>query len=193
MSHQGLKKAQRRQLLQIRRHLPLWFKQTCAHLVCKAIMALPLYQQANRLALYHAMDHEIALDELWHHALSQGKTCYFPVLLPNKQLSFVPADESALFIPNRWGIPEPVHRDAVALQEINLFLLPLIGFDNQGNRLGTGAGCYDRTLAQVENPHCIGVGYAFQQLSTILTEPTDVPLDLVVTEHGPLYPSLRTP
>jgi 5-formyltetrahydrofolate cyclo-ligase len=194
MSLNWLKRSQRRQLSHIRSHLPAWFQQTCSLQICDDIVNLPAYQQATHIGLYRALNNEIDLAPLWHHALAHGKTCYFPVLHANHHLSFIAADESDDFQKNQFGIFEPAkHCEAsYTMPPIELFFLPLVGFDAHGNRLGTGAGCYDRTLAEVKDPYCIGVGYAFQQLKFILTELTDMPLDLIITEHGVIHPSHRS-
>lgn len=73
-----------------------------------------------------------------------------------------------------------------------LVLTPLLAFDIKGNRLGYGKGHYDRTLAALrENGRVFvcGLAYAGQQVPTVPGEPTDIPLDWVVTEDGsiPLF------
>jgi 5-formyltetrahydrofolate cyclo-ligase len=71
--------------------------------------------------------------------------------------------------------------------EPDLLLVPLIGFDRHGTRLGQGAGYYDRTLVQLRGRKAItaiGIGYAVQVLPEIPTGPYDQPLDAVLTEAG---------
>ena len=67
----------------------------------------------------------------------------------------------------------------------DLILMPLLGFDATGTRLGYGGGYYDRTLASLpKKPMLIGLAFAAQGLETIPRQPHDVPLDAVVTEEG---------
>jgi len=69
----------------------------------------------------------------------------------------------------------------------DLLLVPLIGFDRRGTRLGQGAGYYDRTLPLLRAARpitAIGVGYAVQELPAIPTGPYDAPLDAILTEAG---------
>jgi 5-formyltetrahydrofolate cyclo-ligase len=71
--------------------------------------------------------------------------------------------------------------------EPDLLLVPLIGFDRHGTRLGQGAGYYDRTLLKLRGDRAItalGVGYAVQELPDIPTGPYDQPLDAILTEAG---------
>ncbi len=78
----------------------------------------------------------------------------------------------------------PVPAEAEPLQP-DLLLVPLLGFDRTGYRLGYGGGYYDRTLAAAgRRPLTLGVGYAFQRLATIHPQPHDVPMDAIATEEG---------
>lgn len=64
-------------------------------------------------------------------------------------------------------------------------LLPLVAFDAQGYRLGYGGGYFDRTLAELTpRPLCIGLGFDICQTESILAEPHDIPLDVIITESG---------
>jgi 5-formyltetrahydrofolate cyclo-ligase len=79
-----------------------------------------------------------------------------------------------------FGIPSPAGGDALVP---DLLLIPLVGFDDAGYRLGYGGGYYDRTLAALTPPpRTIGIGYELGRMATIRPQAHDVPLDLVVTE-----------
>ncbi|UYN98133.1 MAG: 5-formyltetrahydrofolate cyclo-ligase [Devosia sp.] len=67
----------------------------------------------------------------------------------------------------------------------DIVLMPLLGFDSEGTRLGYGGGYYDRTLASLDKkPLLVGLAFAAQELPFIPREDHDVPLDAVVTETG---------
>jgi 5-formyltetrahydrofolate cyclo-ligase len=90
-------------------------------------------------------------------------------------------------VKNRWGIPEPkMPVEYVQPMMLDMVLVPLLGFDLQGNRIGYGKGYYDRFLPLLR-PHCLKVGLAFE-LSLVAegipVEPHDVRLDFVVTERN---------
>lgn len=69
--------------------------------------------------------------------------------------------------------------------EPDVILMPLLGFDKRGTRLGYGGGYYDRTLERLsKRPRLVGLAFAAQELEDIPREAHDVPLDIVVTEHG---------
>lgn len=100
------------------------------------------------------------------------------------QLRHAVVEEDIQLVPNRWGIPEP--KAAVKFLypiEIDMVLVPMLAFDNQGNRLGYGAGYYDKFL-QFTRPNCLKIGLCFENghLDQLPSEPHDIPLDFVVTE-----------
>src|SRR5690348_310693 len=69
--------------------------------------------------------------------------------------------------------------------EPDLIIMPLLGFDARGTRLGYGGGYYDRTLERLsKRPRLIGLAFASQEIASIPRELHDVPLDAVVTEQG---------
>jgi 5-formyltetrahydrofolate cyclo-ligase len=78
-----------------------------------------------------------------------------------------------------WNIPIPRERNSVRPTAL---LVPLVGFDAAGYRLGYGGGYYDRPLATlVPKPLTIGVGYELGRLETIYPQPHDIPMDAIVT------------
>jgi len=84
-----------------------------------------------------------------------------------------------------WGIPAPAKNAQVLRPDI--VLVPLLGFDRQGGRIGYGAGLYDRALTQLRQGgavSAIGVGYAVQEVGEIPREAHDALLDWVITEEG---------
>jgi 5-formyltetrahydrofolate cyclo-ligase len=80
------------------------------------------------------------------------------------------------------GIPYPVGSEEVQPDHV---LLPMLGWDGDGFRLGYGGGFFDRTLASIaKRPRVIGVTYEQAYLKTIRPQPHDIPVDFVVTERG---------
>jgi 5-formyltetrahydrofolate cyclo-ligase len=69
--------------------------------------------------------------------------------------------------------------------EPDVIVMPLLGYDKRGTRLGYGGGYYDRTLKRLsKRPRLVGIAFAAQELDDIPREAHDVPLDLIITEHG---------
>ncbi len=87
-------------------------------------------------------------------------------------------------IPGPFRIPEPPPElPVVAPREVDLWLVPGVAFDPRGNRLGHGAGYYDRLLAGAPGRK-IGVAWAFQVVDHVPSAPHDIPMDALVTDEG---------
>lgn len=89
------------------------------------------------------------------------------------------APDTAL-VAGRFGTRHPIG----PVHDPALLLVPLLAFDRVGNRLGYGAGYYDRSLAALPNAVAIGLAYADQEVAQVPTEPHDVQLAAIATERG---------
>jgi 5-formyltetrahydrofolate cyclo-ligase len=89
---------------------------------------------------------------------------------------------------NRYQIGEPSGGRPAAAPTLAMVLMPLVGFDGSGNRLGNGAGYYDRWLAFRRDtrgaPLLVGLAFECQRCPSIEPQEHDVPLDGVITENG---------
>jgi 5-formyltetrahydrofolate cyclo-ligase len=159
--------------------------------LCRVIASLPAFRRAHRIAFYLAHGGEIDPRPLAELATTLGKTCYLPVLHPlgHNRLYFVHHSAGEPLIPNRFGIPEPRLHSPVPAWSLDVIFIPLVAFDAAGNRLGQGAGFYDRSLARMRgrparHPLLIGLAHGFQQVPQLHPAPWDVPLHGVATEHA---------
>jgi 5,10-methenyltetrahydrofolate synthetase len=114
---------------------------------------------------------------------ARGATTALPVVVARRQpLAFREWHPGVALAAGPLGIPYPERSETVIPTVI---LLPLIGWDEAGHRLGYGGGYFDRTLAILApRPFAIGVGYEIGKIATIRPQPWDVPLDWIVTERG---------
>lgn len=112
----------------------------------------------------------------------RGSRLALPVIVERGQpLVFREWSPGSLMVQGTWKIPMPQSGDSVFP---DLLVVPLVGFDNQGYRLGYGGGFYDRTIAAMqERPRTIGVGFEFGRLTTIYPQPHDISLERIVTER----------
>jgi 5-formyltetrahydrofolate cyclo-ligase len=112
---------------------------------------------------------------------ARGTRLALPVVVEkNQPLVFRPWTPDAKMVPGIWNIPVPAEGPAV---EPDALLVPLVGFDADGYRLGYGGGYYDRTLASLRRkPLTIGVGFELAELPTIHPQPHDIAMDAIVTE-----------
>jgi 5-formyltetrahydrofolate cyclo-ligase len=159
--------------------------------IVNQISRQPFYAQANQLAFYQAMKGEVDLTPLLTHALSLGKKCYLPCITKeDSTLHFRLYDSTQPLEKNHYGIYEPLaHHSSCNPEDLDVIFVPLVAFDSQGNRLGMGAGYYDRTFAfllhnPTPKPWFIGIAHALQHAPHIASEEWDVPLHAIVTETG---------
>ena len=116
-----------------------------------------------------------------------------PVVVPiiqkedvSLRLSYL-SNFSAL-VPSTFGVPEPIGSEIPAkAQDVDVIILPMLGFDRAGGRIGYGAGYYDRFLEK--NPGLVKIGVAFgcQEMEALPVDENDIKMDLIVTEDGIVY------
>ena len=177
----------RRELRQRRRDLPASVRIAAANTLADRLLALPFLPSSGHVAGYWAMDGEIGL-HAFQLRLPPTLTYCLPLLHADETLRFAPWRAGAPLVTNRFGIPEPDidPDDALPASEMAMLVLPLVGFDARGARLGMGGGWYDRSLAfrhaRPAPPWLVGAGFALQQVETLPLEAWDVRLDAVCSE-----------
>ena len=192
--------ALRRELRDRRRALPAAERIAGADALATRLFALPFFPSTGYVAGYWAMDGEIGLHS-WQLRLPKRLVYCLPVLSDDETLRFAPWRPGDALVTNRYGIPEPDidPRSGLSATEMALIVVPLVGFDDAGHRLGMGGGWYDRTLASRLHhpapPWLVGVGFEAQRIDAIEAQTWDVPLDAICTERDTLIPSslLDTP
>lgn len=115
--------------------------------------------------------------------------------IQSQQLIFCAYQANTLLKKNRFNIPEPpLSLDScISPEDIDLVLVPLVGFTEKGQRLGMGAGFYDRSFAFLLNsprpvrPFLLGLAYEWQKLTAFTEKNWDVPLNAVITEKQIYY------
>jgi 5,10-methenyltetrahydrofolate synthetase len=114
---------------------------------------------------------------------SRGATTALPVVVaPRTPLVFREWHPGVGLARGALDIPYPAAGVELAP---DVALVPVVGFDDAGFRLGYGGGFFDRTLAAAANrPVAIGIGYELAHVATIHPQPYDIPMDWVVTERG---------
>lgn len=188
----------RRQMRKTRGALSAETRRTAAERAAAITIATRPYHDAQRIAVYIAVDGELDPAPLVMRARADGKELWLPVLGPRDDdpMRFLPYLPGAVLHANRYRIPEPASDSGalLAAQDLDLVLTPLVAFGLSGERLGMGAGFYDRSFAflktaGIASPVLLGYAYEVQRVDTLVSEPWDVPLAGVVTEQQiRLYP-----
>lgn len=136
------------------------------------------------VAAYWPIRDELDCRAITERLHSQGQRVCLPVVIgKGRPLEMRIWENGASLHPAGFGTlaPDP----AAPVAEPDLVLVPLLGFDKYGTRLGYGGGYYDRTIAAMaKRPRLIGFAFAAQEVDRIPAGPHDIRLDAVVTEQG---------
>lgn len=167
-----------------RRAIPADFRKTSAAAIARHFFDAVPIEQAQVVAGYWPIRDEIDTQAILLQLMQRGQAVCLPVVRgQNEKLDFRLWEEGAALYPSGFGILAPAETAPVAIPDI--VLMPLLGFDRLGTRLGYGGGYYDRTLgALAQKPLLIGLAFAAQEFPRIPRETHDHPLDMVITENG---------
>src|ERR1700692_92558 len=162
-----------------------------SRLAARAVAGLPMFRAGKRIALYLPFDRETDTAALIAAAHRRGVRLFVPVIVDRRpsRIRFYPlggktrrgvfgiavAERMAHPLPSRW---------------LNLIVIPLVGVDTAGRRLGMGGGFYDRALEfrrrrrHWPGPHLVGLAFDCQRTDSHFAEPWDLRLDSLATESG---------
>src|SRR5690606_31483544 len=168
---------QLRDELRARRHALTPMQQQQAALgVLRQLMKLPVFMRSHHVALYVAADGEIDPSPIAQQLWKMNKHCYLPVLHPIKPrlLWFVRYTADTPLKPNRSGIPgpDPIQNHQLPAHLLATAVVPLLGFDRCGGRLGLGAAVYYCTFKcrqqkQKGRPYLLGLARACQEVEKL--------------------------
>ena len=153
----------------------------------------PKIIESQSIAIYLTHDSEPDLEPFIEWCFSQNKALYLPVLHPfsSGQLLFLRYQQDTPMVSNKYDILEPKLdvTKVIPFAMLDTVLVPLVGFDSFGNRLGMGGGFYDRTLQHRKNraieeekqPFPIGIAHDCQLVTEIPIQSWDIPLPEIIT------------
>lgn len=157
--------------------------------MARHFFAAALHLKGRTVGLYLPNDGEVDTAPLLARLLRTRRRLVLPVVRGGRVLEFYRYRADTPLIVNRFGIPEPAPGARyVPSLAVDLLLMPLVAFDDQGVRLGMGAGYYDRCLGRLPaglRPRLVGIAHEVQRSPDPLPAASwDVPLDGVLTERG---------
>ena len=187
----ALKRSLRATLRNRRRALSADKQEQAARALKRNLVRMPELLAAKRIAFYVAQDGEIDPAYLMTWSLKANKHCYLPILASGHhegRLWFGRVQVGDRMRPNRFGIPEPTRSFDHRLNPwtLDVVLLPLVGFDESGHRLGMGGGFYDRSLAFercFRRPWLIGIAHRCQRTDALPADAWDIGMDAIATDE----------
>ncbi len=179
----GLKRALRSALRQERKSISPSYRKRAARAIARHVLQSPAVRRARRVAVYLSMGSELATQPLIAALQAHQIEVFAPAFLRGT-MRFRRLDSRHLQ-QHPLGMKQPRRGIALSAAAMDVVMLPLLGFDARGTRLGQGGGHYDRALAQGRfRPYRLGLAYAQQQVDLLPLEPFDQTLDAVLTERG---------
>ena len=164
--------------------------------ITRDILALAAYREARTFMAYMTFGTEFITDALVRDALENAKTLVLPRIdrSQNRLETYAVQDLESELAAGPWGIREPLpdRCRAVAISEIDVVLVPGLGFNTDGDRIGYGRGYYDRLLQyRSRRTTLVAAAYSIQVVDTVPVGEHDIPVDIVVTEAGTHHRPMR--
>ncbi len=177
----NLKKSLRKKVLAARDSLPPGQRSSKSREIEERLFSLPEFKSARTVLFFASFRSEVDTIPMILRALGDGKRVILPKVKGKELELFEVKNFDSDVSPGAWGIPEPRESALVRLSEIDFIIVPGAAFDLRGNRLGYGAGFYDKLLSEFKK---LTVAIAFEQqiVPKIAADPHDVPVKKIVTE-----------
>lgn len=145
------------------------------------LFALSEFKSARIVLFFASFRSEVDTGSMIRRALTFGRRVVLPKVQGTELALYEIADWDKDVSPGAWGIPEPHENRPVRLDEIDLILVPGAAFDTRGNRLGYGAGFYDKLLSAFTRT-TVALAFEAQIVPRVPAELHDVPVKKIVTE-----------
>ena len=155
--------------------------------ICRHLMGI--IRDGETVMVFTSKEKEVNTGPLILALFGHGNPVVVPIIVKEDvslRLSYL-RDLSAL-VPSTFGVPEPIGSEIpAAAEDIGTIILPMLGFDRRGGRIGYGAGYYDRFLSKNRDLRKIGVAFACQEIGSLPVDENDIPMDWIITEDGIVY------
>lgn len=185
--HTAAKSELRRTLRRLRCNLSRAVRGGCARQAARRLLRSRRLLQARHIAVYLSVGCELSTVPLIAALRRRRWTLWVPAVGREGRMWFVRLGSGRRLRRDRSGMPAPAHaRVRRSARRLALIVMPVLGFDCAGHRLGSGRGYYDRALAGCApgRPWRLGYAYAAQEVAGIPADPWDITLDAVATERG---------
>jgi 5-formyltetrahydrofolate cyclo-ligase len=144
----------------------------------------------KKVSIYIPVHNEVPTKRIIQLIIGSKAECYLPVIdqdLNNKKMKFAEFNHETALVKNKFNISEPISRTFENVLQLELVVMPLVAFDNEGFRLGMGKGYYDFTFGSSEinrKPLFWGLSYDFQKTDSCYPEEHDLKMEAVICPSG---------
>lgn len=183
------KKTLRQQLLNSRDMLDITSRKSASSIISQSVVTL-LTGPNLKIGSYLASGSEVDLEFLHDTINARNHTLYVPKIRSATEMDLVELPSPQALIKGKFGISTSSSKNSIQPNSLDYILMPCVGFDLKGNRLGMGGGYYDRFLEGTRSgpPVRIGVAFDTQQAPDLLPDSWDQSFDWIVTETKIIRP-----
>ncbi|XP_035274684.1 5-formyltetrahydrofolate cyclo-ligase [Anguilla anguilla] len=166
-----------------------------SRIVTQKLLKHPKYECCRRIAVFLSMNDEVRTEDIIEDIFKRGKECFIPRYFSDSShmdmLKLASVEDIRSLPLTSWNIRQPgdeeEREDALASGGLELILMPGLGFDKNGHRLGRGKGFYDTYLQRCMNhskgkPYTIGLAFKEQICQEVPVEGNDIHIDEVLYE-----------
>nr|AAR37522.1 5-formyltetrahydrofolate cyclo-ligase family protein [uncultured marine bacterium 311] len=144
----------------------------------------------KKVSIYIPIHNEVPTKRIIQLIIGSNTKCFLPVInqdLNNKNMRFAEFNHETALVKNKFDISEPISGTFENASQLDLVVIPLVAFDNEGFRLGMGKGYYDFTFGTSKinrKPLFWGLSYDFQKTDSCYPEEHDLKMQAVICPSG---------
>ena len=154
--------------------------------VCKRLMDMPEFEKSEIVMIYLPIPEEVDVSPVALRGWQEQKIICAPKISWDRR-HMLPIEIHSLqsgLVSTVKGLREPADGEPIGMESLDLVLVPAMVFDRHGNRLGRGAGFYDRFLADKEfGGISVGIAFGEQIVDEVPVHSHDIPVDILVTDE----------
>lgn len=153
-------------------------------IICEKIAEWDVFRKAQVIMIYKAVRGEVRLQRLEELMQEYGKTAVYPLCTSKTEMIALHPSSDEAWEKGHYGILEPVREksELILPEKIDLVICPCTVFDDEGNRMGMGAGYYDRFLPLCVNARIAAAAFECQKTEKVPADAWDRPMERVFTE-----------
>ncbi|MDD1723539.1 MAG: 5-formyltetrahydrofolate cyclo-ligase [Methanospirillum sp.] len=174
----------RAELRERRWAIPASLRETKSRKICRHLA--DVVEEDETVLVYCAKEPEVETCWFIDHLLEEEIDVVVPVIEKEEislRLSYIRTRD--VLSPSTFQVPEPVGWEIPAESDtITTAVIPMLGFDRNGGRIGYGAGYYDRFLSEQTHIRTIGIAYSQQELPSIPVQKHDIRMDMIITDES---------